>query len=61
MKELHLHLHGDVNGHVHLQAPGDDNIEWVPDVQAFMSPLAIPPKEISPHGEILAYAPKAFC
>jgi hypothetical protein len=62
MEELHPHPHphGNVNGHVHLQVPGDDDIIWAPDMQVFVSPLAIPPKEIGPHGEIPGYAPEAF-
>jgi hypothetical protein len=56
----HPHPHGNVNGHVRLRAPGDDDIEWAPDAQAFVSPPAIPPEEIGPHGEIPGYAPEAF-
>jgi 3-phosphoinositide dependent protein kinase-1 len=48
------------HGHVRIRAPEDDGIEWAPDTQAFMSPPAIPPEEIGPHGEIPDYAHKAL-
>lgn len=47
-----------LNGHSHARsrAPGDDGIEWAPDAQAYVSPPAIPPEEIGPHGEMPDYA-----
>ena len=48
------------HGHVRIRAPGDDGIEWAPDAQTFVSPPAIPPEEIGPHGEIPDYAHKAL-
>ena len=48
------------NGNAHTysrsRAPGDDGIEWAPDAQAYVSPPAIPPEEIGPHGEMPDYA-----
>jgi 3-phosphoinositide dependent protein kinase-1 len=57
---LHPHPNGNAHGHVRLRAPGDDGIEWAPDAQAFVSPPAIPPEEIGPHGEMPDYAPEAL-
>jgi len=51
-----LHPHGHSHAHVRSRVPGDDGIEWAPDAQAFMSPPAIPPEEIGPHGEMPDYA-----
>lgn len=51
--------HAHAHGHVRIRAPGDDGIEWAPDAQAYVSPPAIPPEEIGPHGEIPDYAREA--
>ncbi len=51
----HTHAHA----HVRLRAPGDDGIEWATDAQAYVSPPAIPPEEIGPHGEMPDYAREA--
>lgn len=51
-----LHPHGNSHAHVRSRVSGDDGIEWAPDAQAFVSPPAIPPEEIGPHGEIPDYA-----
>lgn len=48
------------HAHVRLRAPGDDGIEWAPDAQAYVSPPAIPPEEIGPHGEMPDYAREAL-
>ena len=48
------------HGHVRIRAPGDDGIEWAPDAQAYVSPPAIPPEEIGPHGEMPDYAREAL-
>jgi 3-phosphoinositide dependent protein kinase-1 len=50
------HLHGNAHAHARSRAPGDDGIEWAPDAQAYVSPPAIPPEEIGPHGEMPDYA-----
>ena len=50
------HLHGSAHSHARSRAPGDDGIEWAPDAQTFVSPPAIPPEEIGPHGEMPDYA-----
>lgn len=50
-----VHPHGNSHAHVRPRVP-DDGIEWAPDAQAFVSPPAIPPEEIGPHGEIPDYA-----
>ena len=47
---------GNSHAHARSRAPGDDGIEWAPDAQAYISPPAIPPEEIGPHGEIPDYA-----
>jgi hypothetical protein len=54
------HPHGNAHTHARLRAPGDDGIEWAPDAQAFLSPPAIPPEEIGPHGEMPDYAREAL-
>ena len=51
-----LHPHGNAHAHTRSRAPGDDGIEWAPDAQAYVSPPAIPPEEIGPHGEMPDYA-----
>ncbi|KAH9069825.1 kinase-like protein [Lactarius deliciosus] len=51
--------HAHAHGHVRIRAPGDDGIEWAPDAQAYVSPPAIPPEEIGPHGEMPDYAREA--
>lgn len=48
--------HSNAHSHSRSRAPGDDGIEWAPDAQAYISPPAIPPEEIGPHGEIPDYA-----
>jgi 3-phosphoinositide dependent protein kinase-1 len=48
--------HSNAHAHARSRAPGDDGIEWAPDAQAYVSPPAIPPEEIGPHGEIPDYA-----
>lgn len=48
------------HAHVRLRAPGDDGIEWATDAQAYVSPPAIPPEEIGPHGEMPDYAREAL-
>ena len=48
------------HAHVRIRAPGDDGIEWAPDAQTFVSPPAIPPEEIGPHGEMPDYAREAL-
>lgn len=50
------HPHGNAHVHARSRAPGDDGIEWAPDAQAYVSPPAIPPEEIGPHGEMPDYA-----
>jgi len=50
------HPNGNTHAHARSRAPGDDGIEWAPDAQAYVSPPAIPPEEIGPHGEIPDYA-----
>lgn len=50
------HPHGNAHTHARSRAPGDDGIEWAPDAQAYVSPPAIPPEEIGPHGEMPDYA-----
>jgi len=50
------HPHGNPHTHARSRAPGDDGIEWAPDAQVFVSPPAIPPEEIGPHGEMPDYA-----
>ncbi|KAF8494664.1 kinase-like protein [Russula emetica] len=50
------HPHGNAHAHSRARAPGDDGIEWAPDAQAYVSPPAIPPEEIGPHGEMPDYA-----
>jgi 3-phosphoinositide dependent protein kinase-1 len=50
------HPNGNSHTHARSRASGDDGIEWAPDAQAFVSPPAIPPEEIGPHGEIPDYA-----
>ena len=50
------HPHGNPHAHACSRAPGDDGIEWAPDVQAYVSPPAIPPEDIGPRGEMLNYA-----
>lgn len=50
------HPNGNSHAHARSRASGDDGIEWAPDAQAFVSPPAIPPEEIGPHGEIPDYA-----
>jgi 3-phosphoinositide dependent protein kinase-1 len=50
------HPHGNAHAHSRSRAPGDDGIEWAPDAQAYVSPPAIPPEEIGPHGEMPDYA-----
>jgi 3-phosphoinositide dependent protein kinase-1 len=50
------HPHGNLHAHARSRAPGDDGIEWAPDAQVFVSPPAIPPEEIGPHGEMPDYA-----
>jgi 3-phosphoinositide dependent protein kinase-1 len=50
-----LHLHGN-HAVARSRMPGDDGIEWAPDAQTFVSPPAIPPEEIGPHGEMPDYA-----
>ena len=48
------------HAHVRIRAPGDDGIEWATDAQAYVSPRAIPPEEIGPHGEMPDYAREAL-
>lgn len=48
------HPHGIA--YARSRAPGDDGIEWAPDAPAYISPPAIPPEEIGPHGEMPDYA-----
>ena len=50
------HPNGSAHAHARSRAPGDDGIEWAPDAQAYVSPPAIPPEEIGPHGEMPDYA-----
>jgi 3-phosphoinositide dependent protein kinase-1 len=50
------HPHGNAHAYARSRAPGDDGIEWAPDEQAYVSPPAIPPEEIGPHGEMPDYA-----
>ena len=50
------HHHGNPHTHARSRVPGDDGIEWAPDAQTFVSPPAIPPEEIGPHGEMPDYA-----
>jgi 3-phosphoinositide dependent protein kinase-1 len=50
------HPQGNAHAHARSRAPGDDGIEWAPDAQAYVSPPAIPPEEIGPHGEMPDYA-----
>jgi 3-phosphoinositide dependent protein kinase-1 len=50
------HPHGNAHAYARSRAPGDDGIEWAPDAQAYVSPPAIPPEEIGPHGEMPDYA-----
>ena len=50
------HPNGKAHAHARSRAPGDDGIEWAPDAQAYVSPPAIPPEEIGPHGEMPDYA-----
>ena len=50
------HPHGNPYTTARSRAPGDDGIEWAPDAQAYVSPPAIPPEEIGPHGEMPDYA-----
>jgi len=50
------HPNGNPLAHARSRAPGDDGIEWAPDAQAYVSPPAIPPEEIGPHGEMPDYA-----
>ena len=50
------HHHGNPHTHARSWVPGDDGIEWAPDAQTFVSPPAIPPEEIGPHGEMPDYA-----
>jgi 3-phosphoinositide dependent protein kinase-1 len=50
------HPNGNAHAHSRSRAPGDDGIEWAPDAQAYVSPPAIPPEEIGPHGEMPDYA-----
>jgi 3-phosphoinositide dependent protein kinase-1 len=50
------HPYGNAHVHARSRAPGDDGIEWAPDAQAYVSPPAIPPEEIGPHGEMPDYA-----
>jgi 3-phosphoinositide dependent protein kinase-1 len=50
------HPNGSAHAHSRSRAPGDDGIEWAPDAQTFVSPPAIPPEEIGPHGEMPDYA-----
>jgi 3-phosphoinositide dependent protein kinase-1 len=52
--------HAHAHAHVRLRAPGDDGIEWASDAQAYVSPPAIPPEEIGPHGEMPDYARQAL-
>ena len=54
------HPNGNAHTHARPRASGDDGIEWVPDAQAFVSPPAIPPEEIGPHGEMPDYAREAL-
>ncbi|KAI9456307.1 kinase-like protein [Russula earlei] len=51
-----IRLHTSSHLHARLRAPGDDGIEWAPDAQAYVSPPAVPPEEIGPHGEMPDYA-----
>jgi 3-phosphoinositide dependent protein kinase-1 len=51
-----LHPNGNAHTYARSRAPGDDGIEWAPDAQAYVSPPAIPPEEIGPHGEMPDYA-----
>ncbi|KAF8258076.1 hypothetical protein EI94DRAFT_1755837, partial [Lactarius quietus] len=48
------------HAHVRIRAPGDDGIEWAPNAQTYLSPSAIPPEEIGPHGETPDYAREAL-
>ncbi|KAI0301076.1 hypothetical protein B0F90DRAFT_1721495, partial [Multifurca ochricompacta] len=52
--------HGNSHTHLRSRVPGDDGIEWAPDAQVYVSPPAIPPEEIGPHGEIPDYAREAL-
>ncbi|KAF8257988.1 kinase-like domain-containing protein [Lactarius quietus] len=49
-RRAHMRIRTRVDEH------GEDGIEWAPDAQTYLSPLAIPPEEIGPHEEIPEYA-----